>query len=552
MERRTIRFRPGLAGLIGLLALTLLSARSEAQYIPRQRVPETPEPGLADPRELPKNPPETLLPGMPRGTQPFPGVPRPGIPEPVAALPPAADPPTPSVSIRVRAPASVGISAKEVNYSIVVENTSRAPAHHVQVTNPIPQHARFIKAEPTPKDPAAPTLRWDLGTLGPGVSREISLTLQPTGDGDITDVARVQFEYGQQVMTVVNRPALSLKRVAPKYAHENDSIPVKLIVENTSRVEVRNIVVTDAVDEGLEHAGPDKSALLKREWTIESLAAGQKRELDFALQANKQGVFTSRTAAHADFLPEIKADSWTVTVGKALLDVKVAGPVKPIYLSQPARYDIVARNQGTIPMDNVAVAFSLPLGMKVKQASQGAEQFSSRVQWVIQKFNPGESRTFSLQVQAAEPGTVPLFVEALGRGHVAHAEIKTEFVGAAALRLRIHKSSDPIVVGDKVTYTVTVQNTGTAEARDVEVKISVPTVQLKVESTTAGLTATKDQSSFAWGPLRVRPGQTQTITVPAEATAAGKVRIHAEMTAPDLTSGPLTWEEETTIVDKSK
>jgi len=553
MNRMTHFIAVRRALFLGFCSLLAISIPANGQYIPRQNVPETPEPDLADPTALPKYPPpETLLPSMPRWPSPYGGMPPRPITIESPAPPPATALPTPTVSIRVRAPASVGIGAKEIAYTIIVENRSQGPAHHVQVTNPVPQHARFVRAEPEPKDSAATSLRWDFGTLAPGVTKEIKLFLQPLGDGDINNVARVQFEHGQQVTTVVNRPALTLKRIAPKYSHENDSIPVKLIVENTSRVEVRNIVVTDLLDEGLEHAGPDKAAAQKREWPIEVIAPGQKRELEFAVQATKQGVFSGRTTAHADFLPDMKGDTWTVTVGKALLDVKVSGPTKPIYLSQPARYQIVATNRGTIPLDNVAVTFSLPNGMKVKQASPGAEKFASRIQWGIPSFKAGETKTFTLQVQAVEPGTVPIIVQALGRGHSAQADTKTEFVGAAALRLRIHKSSDPIQVGEKVTYTVTVQNTGTAEARNVEVKIALPTVQLKIDPSTVGVTVSKDPGTFTWGPLNVRPGQTQTIAIPAEATAAGKVRVHAEMTAAELTSGPLTWEEETTIVDKSK
>ena len=59
----------------------------------------------------------------------------------------------------------------------------------------------------------------------------------------------------------------------------------------------------------------------------------------------------------------------------ALLDIKISGPEKPVYVSQPVRYQIVVHNQGSIPMDNVAVAVNLPKNVKVKQASQGAEHF---------------------------------------------------------------------------------------------------------------------------------------------------------------------------------
>src|SRR5262245_35586752 len=64
-----------------------------------------------------------------------------GVPESQAAA--VVDPPAPQVTIRVRVPARVTIG-QEIEYRISVENTSRAPAHHVVVRNPLPVGARFV------------------------------------------------------------------------------------------------------------------------------------------------------------------------------------------------------------------------------------------------------------------------------------------------------------------------------------------------------------------------------------------------------------------------
>src|SRR5437660_6918929 len=76
------------------------------------------------------------------------------------------DPPTPAVAIRMRVPAS-GAVGQDLDYRIIVENTSLAAAHHVLVRNPVPANARFVRASPEPavRDPE---LQWRLGTLEPG------------------------------------------------------------------------------------------------------------------------------------------------------------------------------------------------------------------------------------------------------------------------------------------------------------------------------------------------------------------------------------------------
>ena len=115
-----------------------------------------------------------------------------------------ADPPTPTVRLRVRAPMAAA-SGQEVDYHILVENPSRAAANHVQVRVPLPANVDFVRASP---DPAVrePQFLWDFGTMPPSTSKEILLTLKPTGANDVDVIARVQFEHGESVRTHIGAP----------------------------------------------------------------------------------------------------------------------------------------------------------------------------------------------------------------------------------------------------------------------------------------------------------------------------------------------------------
>src|SRR5207237_269889 len=114
------------------------------------------------------------------------------------------------------APASAA-AGQDLEYRIIVENASRAPAHHVVVRNPLPAHAIFVRATPKPDETGAELL-WRLGTLDGCGSREIVLVLSPTGGGDVDNCARVQFEHGQCVTTRVTRPQLVVRQAGPTEA----------------------------------------------------------------------------------------------------------------------------------------------------------------------------------------------------------------------------------------------------------------------------------------------------------------------------------------------
>ena len=129
------------------------------------------------------------------------------VPQPPVGFDPpqagVADPATPTLSIRVRVNA-VASSGQDLEYRIYVENHSQAAAHHVTVRDPVPANAKFIRANPAPTQ-QTPELVWRLGTVQPGVCREILLVLQPTGEGDVRNCARLQYEHGQCVVTRVTR-----------------------------------------------------------------------------------------------------------------------------------------------------------------------------------------------------------------------------------------------------------------------------------------------------------------------------------------------------------
>src|SRR5262249_865077 len=88
------------------------------------------------------------------------------------------DPPVPLVALRVRV-ASVSAPGQDLDYRLVAENLSRAPAHHVLVRYAVPANAEFVRANPSP-EPAdqKPELVWRLGTLKGGERKEIAVTIK--------------------------------------------------------------------------------------------------------------------------------------------------------------------------------------------------------------------------------------------------------------------------------------------------------------------------------------------------------------------------------------
>jgi uncharacterized repeat protein (TIGR01451 family) len=533
------RIRYGLLIAVGLLATGLAAG----QYIPPTRVPETDEPGLADkktPQELPDKFKKSMIGAAPAaGTSVTPVTP---------GRPVSVDPPTPAVSIHVSAPESASAGG-DVEYKIVVENKSQAYAHHVRVTFPIPPGVQLQQSEPIAEERSAQQLAWKLETLKPGDKKEIRVVVLANKDGMewVDGTARVQFEHGQKVRTVLHRPQLAIRKVTNRHELVNDPISCKLIVENTGAVDVTGIKLDELLNEGLTFAAPGTAVSIQKHWDIEKLGPKQTREFTYSVFGTKQGTLTSKIEARAERGVKVE-QSWQINVGPSPLSVKLNGP-KQVYLNYPARYDIEVDYKGTAPLDNVVVVFGLQKGMKIVRSTPGAKSFEDRLQWAVPKLTGGgKPTTFSVWAQANVAGNVPIWADALWHGPKQHAEATTEFVGAAALHLDLRESADPVRVGEKVRYTLTVTNRGTAAATDVRLLASFPMTQFAVDKD--GTDGEMTAGTQVIGPLTIPPKGSVTKTITLKATAAGKAVLHVEMESKEhLQAGNVTREEPTTITE---
>jgi uncharacterized repeat protein (TIGR01451 family) len=413
-------------------------------------------------------------------------------------------------------------------------------AHHVIVRNPLPANARFVKAEPEPTV-REPELVWRFGTLGPCACKEITLVLAPTGSGDITNCARVQFEHGQCVRTRLSRGQLELRKTGPAQAVLYDALTFRLVVANTGTSEVANVVLTDTLPDGLEHAS-GKNVL---SWDLGTLAPGQSRRVEYQAIAKKadrlcnQAVVTAAGGLREE-------TSHCVTVTEPKLQLIMTGPEKR-YLNRPATYQITVINPGSGPATNVAISNVLPSGTMLVSASAGARTVGNQVQWLIGTLLPGARQTVQLSLRAQAPGEVRNQASATAaRGLSAQAEAVTIFEGATGLTVDVDDRDDPVEVGKDTSYLITVINQGNVPATKVQVVAAVPE-QMAIADVKGPGNVTKDGNKITFEPVTVAPGATATFEVFVKPLKPGDVRFRVEVSADQLPAGPVRREESTTI-----
>jgi uncharacterized repeat protein (TIGR01451 family) len=533
MRARQRSAGPALLALCGCLTAALAGDQCLLGALPvpartaQGTAPSSPEPPLV---EAPAAPPPAPGPGM------------------AAGCPGPADPPVPVVALRVRVPAQVH-PGQELEYHLFVENRSAAAAHHVLVRNPLPANARFVRAVPPPGR-TEPELLWELGTLEPCARREIVLVLASTGPGEVRDCARVQFEHGECVRTRVTGAAppvppapagLVLTKQGPAEAHLYDALTYRLTVSNRGTSPAAGVRVTDTLPEGLEPAG-SKTPLT---WDLGTLEPGQQRSVEYQALAKKAGRWTNR-AVVTTAAGDRREASATVLVGSAGLELTKTGPARR-FVNRPATYQLTVRNPGSRPATNVVLTDVLPERVTFVSASDGGRLTDRQVQWSAGTLAPGARRTVQVVLRATAAGEVVNRATARAdRDLKAEAQAATVFEAAAGLTADVEDQDDPVAVGAETKYTITVLNQGAAPATGVVVRAMVPE-EMEVRGADGPAAYRQEGRQVVFGPIALPAHDEKVYEVRVQAVRPGDVRFRVELTADQLTAGPVRREESTTI-----
>jgi uncharacterized repeat protein (TIGR01451 family) len=110
----------------------------------------------------------------------------------------------------------------------------------------------------------------------------------------------------------------------------------------------------------------------------------------------------------------------------------------------------------------------------------------------------------------------------------------------------VEKQDDPVALGAETKYTITVQNQGAAPATRVVVKATVPE-QLELRGADGPAAHRQEGREVVFEPIALQPRDEKVYEVRVKAVRTGDVRFRVELSADQLTAGPVRREESTTI-----
>jgi len=506
--------------------------------------PVSPTPVPVSPTPTPVSPTPT-----PVSATPTPVSATPPSDGPVAVAPVASDPNNPAIVVRKKDPALVRVDKAmpeqvELNrpftYTVTLTSITTTQVPNVVVTESLSPGFQFQEATPEPRVDGN-RLIWEIDVLWPNAMRQITITGVPTMLSDLrhhTDVV-TQCDQADALVRVV-QPRLELAITgAPAKAAMGEPIPVVFVVSNPGTGVVEKVQITSLLPTGLKTA----DGATELTFTADSLGAGESREFQAALYADAPGSYATPGRATSAGGLEAEATGVSTTVLQPSLRLVKSGPAAQ-YVGRPVTYEMTVTNTGEVAAAETTIEEALPRGISSIKAGAGARILrGTKLVWDLGTLDPGSSRTVRVSYTPNIEGVLASNAIATAKhAEPATASAETTLTGIPAVTMEVVDLEDPVEVGQRCTYQITVANQGTATATNVTVVCDTER-SVKYVYSTGATVGTEKGSRIVFAPYE---------TLAPGAKAVWRVVVTAEQPGDSLFKVTLTTDQLGRPVEKTE
>ncbi len=379
----------------------------------------------------------------------------------------------PQLTIQKQAPetATVGVSH---DYTIVVTNEGDSPAYDVIVEDELGTAADIVDSQPVAEfKRSTGQLSWILPELKPHERKEITVRITPTGEGTLDGVATVRFKAQVKSATVITAPKLDITVNAPDEVKVGDEVQLQFVVSNNGSGDAATVILRSVLPPGLKH--PEGGDL---EYEIELLRAGDRETVELAVIAAEPGEqirISAEVTASGVSADQTYAD---IAIVGAQLSVERLGPERR-FVGRTASYQNIITNETNFEATDAVVVEQIPEGMRFISANQDGEYNPQKrqVRWAIPRLTPGKQAVLEIELEAESAGQMESMVEVTeSAGFRTRADENTVVTveDVHNMTADISRLDEPVVIGERFGFTITIDNRGTAVARNVQMSVQVP------------------------------------------------------------------------------
>jgi len=321
----------------------------------------------------------------------------------------------PLLELRVSGPGQVMIG-EAVHLNINISNPGSGATTGIVLMENVPEGLAHAAGE---------SLEFEVGTLAPGESREIELTLDAEQAGVVLNqiIARADanLEAQDEVELEVIAPALAVNVDGPGMRYLERPATYTVSVANPGTASAQGIELTTYLPQGMKFVSANNSGHYDQSshsvsWALEELPAKQAGSVELVAVPMEPGELAVRVEGKAQQGLEDRAEKALMVEGLAAIMFEVADLEDPIEVSGETQYEIRVVNQGSKAATNVQVAAAIPAGMRAVSAD-GPSQATVSDQQVtfapLARLAPKADTTYTVNVQAVSPGDQRIRVQVM-------------------------------------------------------------------------------------------------------------------------------------------
>ena len=349
-----------------------------------------------------------------------------------------------------------------VNYTVTVTNDGIGDAKDVVVRDVLGEGLKFVSATGEYTwDEDSRTVTW-IVDLAKGESRTFYVDATVSGYGNVTNSLVV----GNKTISVnVTVPEINPDKTAnisnPNFG---DNVNYTVTVTNDGIGDAKDVVVRDVLGEGLKFVSATGNytfdeATRTITWIVD-LAKGESKVFSVIATVSGYGNVTNSLVVGN------KTTGVNVTVPEINPDKTVDNEIPNF--GDNVTYTVKVTNDGIGDANNVVITDVLDKGLKFLNATGNFtyDEKTGTITWIVD-LDKGETKTFNVNVTVLGYGVLPNTVAVGNKTAVRNITVPE------IITVKEVNSSD-IHIGDEITYTITVSNSGKINATNVVIRDILP------------------------------------------------------------------------------
>jgi uncharacterized repeat protein (TIGR01451 family) len=368
------------------------------------------------------------------------------------------------IQLEKTVPKEVGLN-RTFDYFIKVTNLTDVKLTDILITEELSDNFDFTSASPAAKEDLN-KLVWEIPSLGPKASKLITVSGMATQTEPLEQSTNVITPIIPAHASIrVVQPRLELTKTTPVEALLCEPIPVVFVVANSGTGSARNVKIVETLPPGLLTFDGNSKLV----FDVGTLTEGQSQQFSAELRATRTGSYTSKAVASSTTGLSAKSAETTTVVDMPVLTITNNGPQRQ-YLGRTLTYEIIVANNSTIPAKNTVIEDNIPEGVTSTEASTGAKLSGSKLIWELGTLAPNTFKKVRVSYLPTEAGTLTNSATATAYcSEAVTASVNTLIAGISAVALEVVDVDDPVKVGARTTYVISVTNQGSAAATNVHI-----------------------------------------------------------------------------------